>query len=208
MMEEYVDMWVEGGSETILRAADLGFRVCAVVHNHQRWPYGSLKNAGDAGVRVVRKEIHEARTRAEVLNMLRGRPENLIISVIPLTREALMVALRDERVDTVIAHPEIVEVDRHVIQVFENPVELSLRSVKESLGSVKALRNISSLCRVCLAKDLPLLVSSGARTPIELRKPRQLAYLVSALAGINNPHMAAVSTTPARVLERRCLANG
>lgn len=203
MTVKYVDMWLQGDGGTIIRAGELGYSICAFGGD-----YGEaslLERARSAGLRLVRKEVYEAKTREEILNTLRGRPQNIIISIIPRTRDALMVALRDERVDTVIVHPELAEIDPHILHVSENPLELSLRTVLQSLGSVKALRSISNLCKICVDKELPIILSSGARTPHELRKPKQLAYLLAALAGGSNPLIEAVYTHPLNVLRRRGL---
>lgn len=203
MTVRYVDMWLQGDGGTVVRAGELGYGICAYSGDYGE--AGLFERARSAGLKLVRKEVYKAETREDILTTLRARPQNIIISIIPRTREALMVALRDERVDTVIAHPELAEIDPHIIHVYENPLELTLRTVIQSLGSAKALRSISTLCRICIDKELPIILSSAARTPHELRKPRQLAYLLAAIAGRSNPIIEAVQTHALNVLGRRGL---
>jgi RNase P/RNase MRP subunit p30 len=205
--ERYVDLWVAGDPEIIKRLHTLGFSACAVVGGLEGLKELRTKGS-ETGMRIVGKIVHEARSRSDVLNRIRERPRNALVSIAPMTREALMVAVRDERVDTVIVHGDIAEIDRHVIQVLQNPLELTLQTMLKSLKDMKAMRKIAGICRTSIVKELPLIISSGAQNATGLRKPRQLAYLASALAGVKAPHLEAVSEMPYTILVRRGLIDG
>ncbi|GBC70008.1 hypothetical protein HRbin01_01715 [archaeon HR01] len=205
MTRDYTDLWVSPDPEILKRLRALGYSACGLELGYgEALPQPFARAAAELGISAVVKRIYRAGSRQEILEKLRGRPGNIILSVMPLSREALMVALRDERVDTVIAHPEMAEVDRNVLEVYQNPLEISLAAVRESLKDFRRLKNIVRLCQTCIAEEKPLVISSGARNIYELRKPRQMAYLLSALAGYDNPWDEAVSTTPYTVV-RRCI---
>jgi RNase P/RNase MRP subunit p30 len=207
MSRAYADLWVSADPEILKRLKALRYSACAVeMGEGEALTQLIRRTAEEYGISAVGKRIFRASKRQEILERLRGRPEKILISVMPLSREALMVALRDERVDTVIAHGEMAEIDRNVLEVYQNPLELSLSTVRSSLKDVRRLRNIVRLCQACVAREKPLIISSGARSVHELRKPRQMAYLLSALSGSHNPEEGSVSETPYAVL-RRCVGD-
>jgi len=51
-------------------------------------------------------------------------------------------------------------------------------------------------------EGIPVVVSSGARTPLRMREPRALASIMSLLGLSENMGLDAVSVTPQRILER------
>ncbi len=207
MREGYVDLWVAGELAIIQRLKTLGYSHCAITGDHDGLEELRAR-ADEIGVRVVGKNVFEAYSRGDVLNRVKERPRHTLVSIVPMTREALMVAVRDERVDTVIVHGEIAEIDRHVIQVLQNPLELTLNTVLKVMGDVKAMRKIVSVCKTSIVRELPLVISSGASNATGLRKPRQLAYLAAALADTDGPCLETVSETPLSILYRRGFIDG
>ena len=198
MARQYADIYLRGLDEgCIATLVGYGYRLACVENLSNEF----AEKARRLGLTVLRKRVFNPSSRSELLRSLHEINE-VCVSVKPLSREALMTALRDRRVDTVILHGGIAEVDRHILQVWENAVELAVSELVECAGNVKGLRTLIAYCRKAVENEVPVAVSSGAASAAEILPPQQLAYVLAALTDLEAPVLNAVSTTPVTILRK------
>ncbi len=198
MAREYADIYLRGLDEGCIAAlVGYGYRLACVENLSNEF----AEKARSLGLTVIRKQVFTPSSRSELLRCLHEIDE-VCVSVKPLSREALMTALRDRRVDTVMLHGGIAEVDRHILQVWENAVELAVSELVECAGNVKGLRTVIAYCRKAVENDIPVAVSSGAASAEEILPPQQLAYVLAALTDLEAPVLDSVSTAPAKIIRK------
>ncbi len=198
MAREYADIYLRGLDEGCIAAlVGYGYRLACVENLSNEF----AEKARSLGLTVIRKQVFTPSSRSELLRCLHEIDE-VCVSVKPLSREALMTALRDSRVDTVMLHGGIAEVDRHILQVWENAVELAVSELVECAGNVKGLRTVIAYCRKAVENDIPVAVSSGAASAEEILPPQQLAYVLAALTDLEAPVLDSVSTAPAKIIRK------
>ncbi len=198
MAREYADIYLRGLDEGCIAAlVGYGYRLACVENLSNEF----AEKARSLGLTVIRKQVFTPSSRSELLRCLHEIDE-VCVSVKPLSREALMTALRDRRVDTVMLHGGIAEVDRHILQVWENAVELAVSELVECAGNVKGLRTVIAYCRKAVENDIPVAVSSGASSAEEILPPQQLAYVLAALTDLEAPVLDSVSTAPAKIIRK------
>jgi RNase P/RNase MRP subunit p30 len=195
---EYADIYLKGlDGDCIAALVGYSYRLACVENLSNDF----AEKARSLGLTVRRKQVLSPSSRSELLRCLHEIDEECV-SVKPLSREALMTALRDRRVDTVMLHAGIAEVDRHILQVWENAVELAVSELVECAGNVKGLRTVIAYCRKAIDNDIPVAVSSGAASAEEILPPQQLAYVLAALTDVEAPVLDAVSTAPVTILKK------
>ncbi|MDJ0269407.1 MAG: RNase P subunit p30 family protein [Aigarchaeota archaeon] len=203
-----MDFWVkartlEEAEKLLERLSSLGFSACCLETGMEGKEYKEVAEVGVAyKMEVVRKRVVEARSRIDVLQALRKKKPSEICAVTPRTREAFLVAARDERVDTIIIHEELVELDRHILKVLKNFLELPLDTVFKAIDDSTVLTRLVNVLRVVAAVELPLIISSGASLPERLRSPRQLAAVLNAFGIEQVKSLDAVSNIPEQILGR------
>jgi RNase P/RNase MRP subunit p30 len=196
---EYADIYLKGlDGDCIAALVGYSYRLACVENLSNEF----AEKARSLGLTVRRKQVLSPSSRSELLRCLHEIDEEVCVSVKPLSREALMTALRDRRVDTVMLHAGIAEVDRHILQVWENAVELAVSELVECAGNVKGLRTVIAYCRKAVDNDIPVAVSSGAASAEEILPPQQLAYVLAALTEMEAPVLDAVSTAPVTILKK------
>jgi|GEM_PF-3252843 len=151
---------------------------------------------------AIRYEV-EARTRSELLRMLRRRERHWVVAVTPRGLEAARVAARDRRVDIITIEPFSEFIDETEVRmaaehskVFEVSLSHLLSGYDHLASALPALRK-----RVLrAAKRSLVLVSSRAYDPLQVRNPRDLAAF-STLLGLNREQaLDAVSRIPESIL--------
>jgi len=199
MAREYVDLYLQRlDEEGVAVLAGYGYRQACV----ENLPNGFVEKARRLGLTVRRKKVLNPSSRAELLECLRETSDGVCVSVRPMSREALMTAVRDTRVDTVLIHGGVAEIDRHIIEVWENGIEIAVSELLACVENVKMLRTVMAYCRKAVENNIPLTVSSGAASTDEILPPQQLAYVLAALTDFETPIVQAVSTTPIKILEK------
>lgn len=197
MPKEYVDFFIKKfNRETAIKLAAYGFKHACVVDMVNNFGYF-------LGLRVYRKILVEASTRWDVLEALRNSRKKVVTSIKPLTREALMTSCRDERVATVLLHGEIAEFDRHVAEVIQNPVEVSISELVECVNDEKKWKALTSFIRKAYMAGVKIVLSSGASQVDEILPPNQLAYVAAALTQRKNHFYDAVSLFPLEILKEK-----
>ncbi|MEM4281120.1 MAG: hypothetical protein QW470_03130 [Candidatus Caldarchaeum sp.] len=199
MGREYVDLHVtKFDPRTAETLVALGFKHVCTTDFKKNMSVSSFHELSVYGKAVV-----EARSRSELLQRLKAVDRKLLIGVKPLTREALIVAARDRRVGTVMAHGEVAELDRHVLQVFDNSLEITVSELAEAFKDLRKWRNLQKLCKTAARFQIPLIISSGAGGADELMPPKQLACVLSAMKEVQTPDLDAVSTTPLKLVREK-----
>jgi len=200
MVREYIDLYAKKLDERmILSYVSYGFKHVCVADDLDAETLGKARSLG---LMIYRKKILLAKSRSELLSQLRGLRENAIVSVVALTRDALMVAARDGRVSTILFHGEMAEVDRHVLQVVKNSFEVSVEEVIKCSEVQRCWRNLLLFMQIAQKYDLHVAFSSGASTPEEVLPPTQIAYVAAALKGLKAAELEVVSNKAAKVLMR------
>ncbi|MEM0381952.1 MAG: RNase P subunit p30 family protein [Nitrososphaerota archaeon] len=204
MPRRFVDAWLRPRSRDVLEGMlrschELGFWGVAVEGGDDLW-VEARRVAGAYGLEVFRRVTVEASSRGELYEKLRAvRWSYDLVSVATHDRDVLLAAVRDMRVDTVIASsPRTPPIDRHVVEVTGNSLELALLHILE--GGFEAFRTVTRVVWTAYKKRLNLVVSTGARDEYELRPPRQMASVPWSLGASPSYALDAVSSYPARIL--------
>ncbi|MCS7110608.1 MAG: hypothetical protein NZ956_03970 [Candidatus Caldarchaeum sp.] len=200
MAKIYVDFYVRKiDEEMVSRLSMFGYSFACVEGLRGRMDPSS-------GVRFYEKLVVEASSRGDVLEAVGGSGGVALVSVVPVTREALMTACRDERVATVMVHGGIAEFDRHVAEVFRNPVEVSVHELVNCFQNEKTWRNVTSFIRKAHLYGRQIVMSSGASSAEEVLPPHQLAHVAAALTDGKTGYYETVSAHPVQILRERGLA--
>ncbi|MCX8201015.1 MAG: hypothetical protein RMI43_01230 [Candidatus Caldarchaeum sp.] len=200
MAKIYVDFYVRKiDEEMVSRLAMFGYSSACVEGMRGRMHSFS-------GVRLLEKVVVEASSRGDVLEAVRVSGAKALVSVVPATREALMTACRDERVATVMVHGGIAEFDRHVAEIFRNPIEVSVSELVNCFQNEKTWRNVTSFIRKAHLNGRQIIVSSGASSAEEVLPPHQLAHVAAALTDGKAGYYETVSVHPLQILRERSLA--
>lgn len=199
-----MDAWLRPGSrntlEVMLRSChELGYWGVAVELDDNSW--GEVKRIASVyGLEVFRRVTFEVGSKEELYRRLRAdRWRYDLVSVATRDRDVLMAAVRDMRVDTVVvSDPSSPPIDRHIVQVVGNSLELALFDLLK--GGYEALRTATRIVRTVYRKGLKLVVSSGARDEYGLRSPRQIASVAWSLGSAPDYALNTVSIFPSEML--------
>ncbi|MEN3047488.1 MAG: RNase P subunit p30 family protein [Candidatus Caldarchaeales archaeon] len=180
-MRRYYDVGLIASSSTeaeslVGTAASLGFKGVAV----------ELTGSRVEGLRDVARGV-EVYSRITVLprsvnelyvELRRARWRHHVVAVRAFSREVLMAALRDSRVDLVVAPVEqMIPIDGHVAEVARNAVELRLAEFLRDPRSFASWLFRSS--RWIERGRVRVVVTSGASDWLGMRRPVQLASLLT-----------------------------
>lgn len=180
-MRRYYDVGLVAGSASeaeslVETAASLGFRGVAVeVTGSEIEELGGIAR----GVEVYSRVTVHPRSVDELYRMLRSaRWRHHVVAVRAPSREVLMAALRDSRVDLVVAPTEqMIPIDRHVAEVAKNAVELRFSEFLRDPRSFASWLLRSS--RWIERGRVKVVVTSGASDGLGMRRPVQLASLLT-----------------------------
>jgi ribonuclease P/MRP protein subunit RPP1 len=201
-------------TKTILKAANLGYKVIATPLNPQAQPQ-ETQNLKDtckqAGLDFVTRVDLRPRNQNELLNHLRKlRRKFEVICVLCETKEVSRQAAKDRRVD-LLSFPQLDYRDRFFDRAEAELASSSLATLELDIKPLLLLegpariRFLSCLRREAqVAKDfhLPVVISSGVSDPMHLRKPREMAALASLFGLENTSALEAVSHNPIAIVKR------
>lgn len=208
MARRFVDAWLRPGDratlERVLRAChELGYWGAALEVDEKLWREAQ-ELGRDFGLEVFRRTTVEASSKSELYRRLGAvRWSHDLVGVATTERDVLLAAVRDMRVDTVImTHRAAPPVDRHILQVTANCLEVALFHVFEY--GFEAFRAALRAIKAAHKKKIRLIISTGAKDEYELRTPRQLASLACAASTDIGFALDAVSKFPSdSLLENR-----
>lgn len=205
MTRRFVDLWVRPSDpsnleEVIKTCHELGFWAMAVEVDDKAWAE-ARRLAPINGLEIFRRVTLYPSSKGELYKLLRDcRWKYDLVSVVTSVRDVLMAAVRDMRVDTVVVNsPKAVYLDRHIVQVTNNSLEVVFANIVES--GFESLKTTLRAVRIAYAKGLKLALSSGAQDEYSLRSPRQLASVAWCLGAAPDYSLDTVSKTPGKILE-------
>ncbi|MCS7095052.1 MAG: RNase P subunit p30 family protein [Thaumarchaeota archaeon] len=128
----------------------------------------------------------------------RVRWRHHVIAVRVFSRELLMAALRDSRVDLVVAPVnQMITIDHHVAEVSRNAIELQFSSFLKNPEAFAAWLLRSS--RWIERRRVTVVVTSGASRELEMRRPIQLASLLAGMGFRVDLALDSVSNVPSAI---------
>ncbi|MBS7608476.1 MAG: RNase P subunit p30 family protein [Candidatus Bathyarchaeia archaeon] len=205
---------VEQTKSIIAKASELGYRLVAVPlpiaamdSFAKKLAAACQENRLDFASRLDLKP----KTSKELLQQLRKfRRKAEVIAVVCESKEVARQAAKDHRVD-LLNFPAI---DPHRRFFDKAEAELASSSVAALEIDIKPLLTLKGPARIrllaalrretAIAKDynVPIVVSSGATSPLHMRKPLEMAALAS-LFDLDKPTaLSAVSKTPLTIVKR------
>jgi RNase P/RNase MRP subunit p30 len=205
MPRRYVDAWIRPASPSLAtqmleRAAELGYSALAIEAADPVWE--SAKNeARNLGIEAFRRVTMSPRSVEEMYRRLsEERWRYDYVAVATDSRDILMAAVRDMRVDSVVVSlPGLPRIDRHVVSVTNNAYEVSLAHIIEH--EFRAYKKALHAVRVASKKVIKLVASSGASDVLSLRRPLQLASILWASGSAPSAALDAISSTAMTILE-------
>jgi len=203
-MRDFIDLHLkpprERAGEMLQRAAELGYRGVAVVGDHQDPPQGAL----DLEV-VSRIDLAPKNTQDLSYSLRRIRRKFEIVAVECRTKKVARQAAKDHRVDilnfTMPPSKNSTWFDRQEATLASDnrcALEFNVSSLLE-LGPIQLARTLSRM-RVELenaqSHGVPVVVSSGAGSPLQMRDPRGLASVLGLLGVDEDYGLKTISTNP------------
>ncbi|MDP2899421.1 MAG: RNase P subunit p30 family protein [Candidatus Bathyarchaeota archaeon] len=208
-MRHYVDLHLrpstpEQAQEMTNLAIELGYRHVALTKQ---------ANGIDGRITVATRVDIEARRSGELLDALkRSRRRFTIISVKCLSKEVARMAARDDRVDLLQFPDDPAQrkqnwLDHHEAALTEGTGRAYEINASDLIATsptrlAKAINMIKRDLAVATRHDIPVVLSSGAATPLAMREPRALTALASLLDIDEEYASDMISTIPEAILER------
>ncbi|MCS7117833.1 MAG: RNase P subunit p30 family protein [Thaumarchaeota archaeon] len=158
------------------------------------------RDASPAGFEVFsRITLRPASTNELYRELRRMRWRYHVVAVEAHSRELFMAALRDSRVDLVVAPVnEMIVVDRHVSEVARNAVELRFSDFLTA--PERFLTWLIRSGRWIERERVPVVVTSGAVGELGVRRPLQLASVLAGTGFGVGLALKSVSETPGRMV--------
>ncbi len=201
----FIDFWIRPpdlkvAMEMCKRASDLGYSAL-VVETSKNMLEELKSSTKEYGLELYSKVVVSAKSRSDILKAAaKFRHSYDVLTVSCLTRSAALVALRDGRIDTVAFRPNgFMNFDRHMLSVMRNPIELALVDV---ISDRVVLQKMRGIVRLIATKNLSIIFSSCASSPVEQRGPFETSCILNVL-GLNfECSLDALSTIPSNILLR------
>jgi len=178
----FTDAWirpatVSDASDMVRLAGELGYKAVVVEANDESFKI-ACKTATDLGIEIFRRRTINVNTRDGLYSELaKHRWSYELISVKSSEREVVMAALRDMRVDTVImSHPSAPIIDRHIVSVASNLVEVVLSDLIEH--GYEAFYRVLRLSTYLKKDRIKMVITSGASDCLGVRAPMQLPSIL------------------------------
>jgi len=199
--------------ELFERAYSLGFRLLAIPlePSTPRREMNKIKKvASEIGLDFATRVDVRAGSREELLSALRRlRRKFELIGVFCSSKRVARVAARDRRVDLLLfpLDPRRRFFDRAEAELASNSncaleVELMPLFEMDRWRRVEVLARLREEVAIAREYGVPLVISSGARRPILMRRPRELAHLAIVLGLSLEGALDALSKNPVSLVER------
>ena len=196
------------------KASELGYRLVAVplpTISMDVYAKKLMATCHKAKIDFATRLDLKPKTAKELLHQLRKfRRKVEVIAVVCESKEVARQAAKDHRVD-LLNFPAIDPRERFFDKAEAELASGSLAALEIDIKPILTLRGparirfLAALRReVAIAEDyhVPVVISSGATNPLQMRKPMEMAALAS-LFDMNKPEaIEAVSTTPFSIIER------
>jgi len=137
------------------------------------------------GLDLVSRVDLQPRTRAELLGLLRRlRRRFELVAVHCLSNETALTASRDKRVDLVYFTPSDMRIRFRtgVAHICNCALEINVNDVVRAQHPLHSILNrLTGEVAVASANKIPIIISSGARTHLQVKAPRDMASLATLL---------------------------
>ncbi len=159
-----------------------------------------------------RKDIEVTKQRDKLDLLKKARKNYDIIAVKCLTKEVARQTAKDDRVDIILFPEDLslrknIWLDVHQAELMKETgcaYEVNISDLLDT-GTYKLSKLLSQIRRElnnASRYDLPILLSSGATTPIMMREPKALSALAILLDIDEKYALDMISTIPARILNQ------
>lgn len=188
-------------SDFIRMAKHLGFK--AIVINMLEHNEGELSSQNDIGIYCRSDIIAESEWKAKkLLQKLRSKVDLLCLTCI--NRRISRLAARDGRVDLMyFPNPLLFDLKQARMASHKDKI-LEIR-IRDILFSPKPLhRNLAEhqrMIALALQYNLPIIISSGAKHPFEMRAPKDLIALAQLLQLPEEKAIESITTIPMQRLK-------
>ena len=216
-MRHFVDLNIrDPGDPRVLTemlglASRLGFKGIAMASERPA-PHALRDEARTLGIDLASRIDLRPRNTHELSNTLRRvRRKFEIVAVHCENKSVSRQAAKDHRVDILTFHP--LKTGRRRVGLDRQGASLASKSncayevsLSDLLGSsaerARVLVNLKRDIWNATHEGVPVVVTSGAGTPLRMREPRAIASITSLLGISEEKGLDAVSETPRRILER------
>lgn len=208
-MRHYVDLHLkpstpEQAKEMALLASQLGYRHVA-----------TTKPVADPCERITtatRIDIDAKRGRELLEALKRSRRRYDVVAVRCLSKEVARQAAKDDRVDILLFPDDPAQrkhnwLDHHEAGLIEGTGRAYEVNASDLLATSptrlsKVITQIKRDLTVAMRHDIPVVLSSGASTPLAMREPKALTALASLLDVDEDYAADMISTIPEAIIER------
>jgi ribonuclease P/MRP protein subunit RPP1 len=208
-MRHYVDLHLkpstpEQAKEMALLASQLGYKHIA-----------STKPTADPGERITtatRIDIDAKRSRELLETLKRSRRRYDVVAVRCLSKEVARHAAKDDRVDILLFPDDPTQrkqnwLDHHEAGLIDGTGRAYEVNASDLLATSptrlsKVITQIKRDLAVASRHDIPVVLSSGASTPLAMREPKALTALATLLDIDEDYAVEMLSTIPEAILER------
>jgi len=208
-MRHYVDLHLkpstpEQAKEMALLASQLGYKHIA-----------STKPTADPGERITtatRIDIDAKRSRELLETLKRSRRRYDVVAVRCLSKEVARHAAKDDRVDILLFPDDPTQrkqnwLDHHEAGLIDGTGRAYEVNASDLLATSptrlsKMITQIKRDLAVASRHDIPVVLSSGASTPLAMREPKALTALATLLDIDEDYAVEMLSTIPEAILER------
>jgi ribonuclease P/MRP protein subunit RPP1 len=208
-MRHYVDLHLkpstpEQAKEMVLLASQLGYKYIA-----------STKPTADPGERITtatRIDIDAKRSRELLETLKRSRRRYDVVAVRCLSKEVARHAAKDDRVDILLFPDDPTQrkqnwLDHHEAGLIDGTGRAYEVNASDLLATSptrlsKVITQIKRDLAVASRHDIPVVLSSGASTPLAMREPKALTALATLLDIDEDYAVEMLSTIPEAILER------
>lgn len=201
---------ISEAKKMIERAISLNYKFVGIVLNKEineenflKIKEFSLKNKID----VFKKAEIEAHNKKEILNFLRkNRRKFEIISIICKTKEAMLLAARDGRVDTfILSLKDNLMIDKGIASISKNILEIQAKEIIISKKDLfRTTKNLMKMLEATKSYNIPLIFSSGAENIYEQRSAIVLKSFLNSFGYSEEEAIKCVSDIPLKkIMENR-----
>jgi ribonuclease P/MRP protein subunit RPP1 len=158
------------------------------------------------GVKMLGKIVFEVSGIEEARRLLAGlKKPGVLVGVVPLTVETARWIAHDRRVDTIVMTSKNMSVfdkkQASVMKYYGKPLEVAFTEISKS--SEEIVGQFARKLRLLLGKNIPVIVSSGAREILEYQHPMVVSsYLAKLLSLDLKTAMSLISLNPYRVVSK------
>lgn len=198
------DLWIRiedrnALTELVNMAKKLGYTVLGIecLGNYGQVLESSLKRL--KGIKLLKRITIISSNESEVKHSLRGIKLNYdVVAVKPLSYQVARLAARDGRIDLVVADKESLKFidlsEIRLLEKFKGAIEIPLNQllVPSEVLLSKLIRKLRLISRY----DVPLVLSSGAKSPYELWHPLHIVGLMTMLGLPESKVWESLTITP------------